>query len=42
MGQTHERQTMMTFIAVFIIGVYFGAGLTLAWVAWCDRKGPRQ
>ena len=29
-------------LAVLIIGVYLGAGLVLAWWAYCDRKDNRR
>lgn len=33
---------MLMALAWLIIGVYLGAGLVLAWWAWCDRQDNRR
>ena len=33
---------MLMALAYLIIGAYIGAGLVLAWWAWCDRRDNRR
>lgn len=33
---------MLTILAAVIVGAYLGAGLVLAWWAYCDRKHNRR
>ena len=33
---------MLTILAAVIVGAYLGAGIVLAWWAYCDRRDRRQ
>ena len=33
---------MLTALAWIVIGAYLGAGIVLAWWAWCDRQDNRR
>jgi hypothetical protein len=33
---------MLTILAAVIVGAYLGAGIVLAWWAYCDRKDNRR